>query len=451
MRLGFRVRRAFVKERQPALVPVAFFVLEWHRKCLKACLGLVLTPDMAFSRIKILCALFFVLGAALSLLITRALDSGSSSWHLQGKTAGPAPSFCGRIEAVQIPLASPDGVFPDRDKRLEAPKWFFENVSESSLTRFLNSCDLRPSEQRMFLDKRSWKIKPEGIEITPSEKLIWSLKPDSREQIYSVLAKSRANFPQCFPFRFPLGGLDRQFKQSELSVADIEKIRRLTYTNSGYLCFTDLEPLKRVLKPTEFNELIETLYQVPTYMLRLNVTPDSDVDALVNYWGKGGREKLIAPLINSLAKVPGGTTLNVSFLLPTFARLRLYTYPYTWKDPSASRQDCFFTSMNFFNGTPNTNFFDREYTTKVLGSEYAKVDRWPSFGDVVALSNGNGEIFHTCVYVAEDFVFTKNGVAPEQPWVLMKLPDMIMVYFPIERISHVSFLRRKVLQATKES
>ena len=101
--------------------------------------------------------------------------------------------------------------------------------------------------------------------------------------------------------------------------------------------------------------------------------------------------------------------------------------------------------MNFFNTTPNTNFFDRAYTARVLQTDYVQIDRSPSFGDVVALCSSKGEIFHTCIYIADNFVFTKNGVDPEQPWVLMKLADMLMLYYPTDRAGHISFLRRRDL------
>ena len=136
---------------------------------------------------------------------------------------------------------------------------------------------------------------------------------------------------------------------------------------------------------------------------------------------------------------------NISYLLPPFARLRLYTYPYTWNDPTAARQDCFFTSMNFFSETPNTNFFNSAYTAKILRSDYVQVRDAPTFGDLVTLVNSAGQAFHACVYIADDFVFTKNGVNPEQPWVLMRISDMLMIYYPNDKSGHVQFLRRKDL------
>lgn len=389
---------------------------------------------------------FFLLGAAAASLL-----NGFLNWRSQHLLKQPSTQVAqnsavtqpwGRIEAMEIPLSNPDGAFPDQEQRLAPARWFFDAFNESRLTRFLSSCDLRPTEQRMLLDKRDWEFLPDGIVISPSEQLLWSLTPQSREQIYSVLAKNPKNFPQCFPFRFPLAGIEQRFKGSDLSAADLEKIWRLSYTNDGYLCFTDLQAIKAVYKPAEFNDLVETLYQMPTYVLRLRVTPDSNVDALVKYWGKGGRERLIAPLLNSMSKVPGGVAFNISYFLPAFARLHLYTYPYTWQNRVENKSDCFFTSMNFFNTTPDTNFFDRAYTASVLKSDYHSVERNPTFGDIVALSNGANQIFHTCVYLAEDFVFTKNGADPEQPWVIMKLPDMLTLYYSTDRSGHISFLRR---------
>jgi hypothetical protein len=370
------------------------------------------------------------------------------AWRVFARTLTPGNSVfedtppCGIIDSVEIPLAASDGAFPDREKRLHSPEWFFEDISESRLVRFLNACDLRPPERAMLLDRRRWQIGRQGCVINPPEQLVWSLSPSARAQIYSVLAKSPANFPQRFPFRFPLDGFERKFKDSGLPAEQMEKIRRLTYTNGDYLCFTDLQAVKAALRRPEFDDLVETLYGLPTYILRLRVNPDSDVEGLVHYWGRGGREKNLAPLLNSLAKVPGGATINICQLLPPFARLRLYTYPYTMKDPSAVRQDCFFTALNFFYETPDTNFFNASYAEEVLRKDYSPIKGKPSFGDVVLLGTDKKEFVHACVYIADDFVFSKNGAAPEQPWVLMKMADMLALYYPIQKSGQLQFLRR---------
>ena len=37
-------------------------------------------------------------------------------------------------------------------------------------------------------------------------------------------------------------------------------------------------------------------------------------------------------------------------------------------------------------------------------------------------------LIHMCVYLADDVVFTKNGGDYLQPWVLMKIPDLVKYY-----------------------
>ena len=95
--------------------------------------------------------------------------------------------------------------------------------------------------------------------------------------------------------------------------------------------------------------------------------------------------------------------------------MRLYTYPEAWTDPTITVQDCLFTAMNFFNEPPDTHFLDRAYSRKVLESDYEPIPDGPAFGDLVALFNQQDNAVHACVYIADDFVFTKNGTNAEQP------------------------------------
>jgi hypothetical protein len=47
-----------------------------------------------------------------------------------------------------------------------------------------------------------------------------------------------------------------------------------------------------------------------------------------------------------------------------------------------------------------------------------------------------------CVYLAADVVFTKNGANAIQPWVLMRIPEMLGVYQRLQPYQIV-FYRRK--------
>jgi len=332
---------------------------------------------------------------------------------------------------------------PDQTERLQQARWFFENFSETDLTRFLFSCDLNTIQRKVLLDRRFWRIETNGCVITPPEPIIWYLSSASRRKIYSVLAHSAVNYAQCYPFRFSAGTFDDFLHHSGLTDESAGKIQRLAYTSSGIDCFTDLEAVQSALTADEFENLVGALYQTPAFSLRLRVRPDSDIDALVAYWGKGGREELIRPLIKALAKVPAGASINIGFLLPPFARNRLYTYPVSWNDPSIEREDCFFTAMNFFNKTPNTNLFDWNYARNILDNEFVPAAGRPTYGDLVAVSNPSGAVIHVCVYIAKDFVFTKNGLDRAQPWVLMRMTDMLTIYRASAAPGQVQFFRRR--------
>jgi hypothetical protein len=49
-------------------------------------------------------------------------------------------------------------------------------------------------------------------------------------------------------------------------------------------------------------------------------------------------------------------------------------------------------------------------------------------GDLACFVGTTGEIVHTCVHIAADVVFTKNGQTPMAPWLLMRLGDVISIY-----------------------
>ena len=64
------------------------------------------------------------------------------------------------------------------------------------------------------------------------------------------------------------------------------------------------------------------------------------------------------------------------------------------------------------------------------------------FGDLVVLLDNKSNGLHACVYIADDFVFTKNGANRLQPWVMMKMSDML-AYFYSQKPNRVVIYRCK--------
>jgi len=396
--------------------------------------------------------LFFCAGIATAIFTSRLLKVTAREIPEQKQIAAPKSSplhpkstnVWGTIEALKIPFAESSEIFLDRDARLAPPRWFFENMSESQVVELFKSADLTESQRIELLKNSNWLVASNGFFASPSPALVRGLGSAAREKIYEVLAHSSLNYPQLFPFRFRFGDFAVPFARSGLSPAKLELIKSLTYTNSGDRCLADIELLPDMLSPEEFNRVIDCLYRVPDYRLRLRVFPDSDIDALIKYWGKMGNEKRIRPMLESLAKAGGedGATIGVGFFFPTFARLRLNTFPDSWDEPQVSKEDCFWTSLNFFNERPDMRYLDAAYVRKALNTEFVPVSDEPVFGDLVTLIKPNGDGLHVCVYIADNFVFTKNGMTTLAPWVVMKISDMLL-FFPSETEHQMIIYRKK--------
>jgi len=404
------------------------------------------------------CTLCFVGGLAAAILAEhffgfftpKALGRTTSlisSNELKSVTHNSKP--WGDLESLEIPLAESDNLFPDRDLRLQPPHWFFQGLSRPELERLFDSASLTPDEESQLLNGTNCQTFSNGCFLSPPAAMVRSLSSTSRRIIYETLAKSTNNYPQCFPFRFTTDGFSARFEQSSLALDKIERLRELTYTNDGTICFADIELLPEMLSQSEFNQAIEAFYRYPAYRLRIRIYPDSDINTLVKYWGKRGMERRVRPILESFAKVKrdNGTSVNVSAFFPPFARSRLFTFPDSWREPQSVREDCIWSSMNFFNEQPDMSFLDSNHSKEVLLKDFAVIHDQPTYGDLVCLINDKGDLIHMCVYIVDDFVFTKNGINQLQPWVLMKMQDMLL-FFPSEKPHRFAILRRKELEST---
>jgi hypothetical protein len=208
------------------------------------------------------------------------------------------------------------------------------------------------------------------------------------------------------------------------------------------LCFADAPVFAQLSTPEETKALVKCLWRVSTFVMKIRVDPATDVNALMKYWGRFGAGKAYKPLIESISRVQAGSAINVSYFLPPFARLRLYTYPHP-RDTNILRQDCFWTAMNFFNSTPDNGFFHSDYTQKVLAMDYTRLrDASRQFGDLLLLLGKDNQALHMCVYLADDVVFTKNGANTQQPWVLMRISEMLGEYEKDKPFEIIAYRRK---------
>jgi hypothetical protein len=83
--------------------------------------------------------------------------------------------------------------------------------------------------------------------------------------------------------------------------------------------------------------------------------------------------------------------------------------------------------MNFFNDPPDDRYHNDEVWRKELEQDYTPVAE-AVFGDLIFFLRTDGTPLHAAVHIADDVVFTKNGGSLTQPWILMKLEDLLAKY-----------------------
>jgi hypothetical protein len=275
----------------------------------------------------------------------------------------------------------------------------------------------------------------------PEDDLILGLSAGDRTAVHRLLRNAGITHLSVFPFCFPAGRLP-QLLGDHVRPGTAALVLPMVYKVGKADCFSDLAPVLRALPDaTERRALIRAMTQQETLLLEAVVRPDTSIEAMINYWGSPGRERNLRSLLESLSTVPGGSLVDVVYLLPPFVRERLYTYP-EGPVPGGRDYDCHWTSLNFFRSEPDMNFLNPPAVAEALAKDYETVPAPTRPGDIVLYTVNGKHVVHSCVYIADDVVFTKNGANPMQPWVFMSMAELETVY-PAEEPYTVLFYRRR--------
>ena len=191
--------------------------------------------------------------------------------------------------------------------------------------------------------------------------------------------------------------------------------------------------------------MMQSIVRTRSLMVELDLKDVSKLDSIIEYWSssKSDRKKDIEPIVRSINATEGVNALGIAHVLPPLARKLLYTYPSPNYSLHGSMPDCHWTTLNFFNFEPHQHLLDERFTTSFMKDKCIPAETPQRFGDFVFLSDPkSNEILHSCVYLADDLVYTKNGKNWLAPWVIMKLRDVSAIYSR-DQNPKLSFLRLK--------
>jgi hypothetical protein len=270
-----------------------------------------------------------------------------------------------------------------------------------------------------------------GLIVAPDPEIVRRMSPDVRSRLYVQLAKSQLNFDQANSFRF-LGSTPQEWLAGSLISSETRQlVESLIYRDGDFLNFADAEIVRSAIPdPKELQRLAKLLARSSTLLVRLSVDDPSEVEALAAYWGLGGRRIDLRPLLESIAGSGMDHSIDFVHLLPTFARQHLYRFPkLTTADFNRPViANCLWTSLNFFNTTPDDRFLDVKVALEALRRDYYVVEHGYQLGDIIGFVDDEGDLFHAAVYIAADLVYTKNGTSPLAPWTIASL-DYVTGYY----------------------
>lgn len=266
-----------------------------------------------------------------------------------------------------------------------------------------------------------------GVYLHPTQKWIAALDPSQRKKIHSLLAKNSINHFSENPFLFSPDVLQQirgnPMMQGEISVL----FDRLLYLRGMAMCLSDIGCLLSYVKdPNQCGEWLKLLTRTKTNLLKLEIDGSSDIPALVDYWSGPFNLKDFQPLLESLKQANQTSRLDVIHLLPPVARQIVYTYPV--EDGVGEKRDCHWTAINFFEESKNDQFLIPQKIVEEIEANYVNVEKPEKFGDILMFSPDGNTVVHSCVYIAADMVFTKNGMGTHQPWTISTLLEVTSIY-----------------------
>ncbi len=335
----------------------------------------------------------------------------------------------GEFATADIQLEQPEEYLAYELQNIKEPRWFFEKKSPEQTRQLLIACGVPSKQIERALSSAMMTYANGNTMVKTDNELVFSLSPENRTKLYRELAKSgEQNHYMKFPFVYPGKTFEACLEDAVMPDYARPLVKKLLYQRGDAMCLSDYEILMRHLtNDADKLNLLRALSRQSAVMVRLRVRPETDVDKVLGYWSKGADTKSIRPLLESMTRIHDGSTISLLYLLPQFARQRLYSFP-TPANAGDPIMDCHWSTMNFFNDTPDNRFTVPSYTVSFLKTNCYQIGKATSYGDIVLFLDDSGNAIHSAIYIADDIVFTKNGNNFAQPWMLMRLKDLTARY-----------------------
>jgi hypothetical protein len=345
----------------------------------------------------------------------------------------------GELLVREIELERPQE-YIDYDGSLQTETWTFSGSTPDQVRELLLRSNVGAAQIERALSPRMMSAGADGVVIAPDDELVLSLSPASRDQLYRALGKNIKNSYMQQPFKLRPGDAQRWFADSPLDPSLIALFQKLLYPRGNVINFSDYETIMhRIPREPDRRTFAKTLSRQHALVLGLRVGPETDIDKMLGYWtAEGVHQKDLRPLLEALKRLREGGSLNIAYVLPPFARTRLYTFPEP-TNPDSPVLNCHWSTLNFFRDPPDDRFAEEAYGIAYVHEHFYEIAKPSMYGDRIFLVDDEGGAVHSAVYIAADIVFTKNGRGFAQPWMMMYLEEMVRMYNSSQHVRMVVY------------
>jgi hypothetical protein len=333
------------------------------------------------------------------------------------------PGPWGDLSYTTFNIAAPDAMLPPHDFEAAGTHWFFKGYTPVSFAALLRSTSLPAGQQQALLAPAVLNAQSDGVTLNPTPDQIISLPDDTRALLYQTAAQYPENAGQMEYIRRDTLGI---------SPDTVTLFQHLSVVRGNYYIFSGLSALlSRVPTNGEKVRFLKALSLQRTMMLRLRVTPKSDVAALSEYWAKAAWNTDVQTILQSLTSIPNGSWISILMVLPPLPTQQLYDYPSPTDSTAIGTpvNRCgTWSALNFFNDTPDPTFGDPQAVLQELRNKYFPATGDPRYGDLVLFTKPDGSLVHAAVYIADDICFTKDGNTILDPWMLKSTQELTERY-----------------------
>ncbi len=340
------------------------------------------------------------------------------------------PGPWGRIDYHYVYLQPPDTILDEFPMPAPMSRWCFAGHNADWVKVFLASVGFDAATiNRLVSDPRSAADEEGLITLFPTEADVLGLSADNRLTLYRELAKYTQNPYYHDPIFVPDGDVDAWLKDSGMPKPVLDVMHQLVYHDGSGYFFSDLRlMLKYAQSDSEARRWVKAITSVRAVVAQLHLDQSDDLATLRRYWSADFHRTDSLPILDGAAMVPGATTLDLIHLLPPIPRRLVYDYTSPDIERTGQTPNCHWTSLNFFNYTRQNILLDLKLATSHVLDNYEQVSPPYQFGDVLFFLTAQGDAFHSCVYIADNLVFTKNGENQIMPWLLTRIDDVKQLY-----------------------